>query len=312
MIMNPRPNAPEILQGRDPSVVVRSRLRGALGALAVGLVAAACPGERPIRVPPPDASAPDTARPAATSDDVAARVLCDGSGDARLVYANRGGGPSEPGFSFAGAYGHEFFVIDGTCRYWVQGHYINGIRAGTLDAAAAADIARRLHHADFASLPSNNGAPCPDASVRGLSDGSHKVFCQCTCAQDAPPPVRDVFAALAQIKQQLLQGAAADVPLRIIAVESEAQPTVTPLAWPLAWSPREVVVPLFPEPGENAGREIDAGADLTALRALRAMAAAKNVYGSIAVKTAGNEYFRVFPRDVAPPPVAAALAAFSF
>src|SRR5687768_9251333 len=59
-------------------------------------------------------------------DEGANDALCDGSAGARLVYLSDGGNVPTT-YSFTHAYGHSFFVVDGTCQYWAGEAYLKGI-----------------------------------------------------------------------------------------------------------------------------------------------------------------------------------------
>jgi hypothetical protein len=246
---------------------------------------------------------------AAPDTPLAKAALCDGSEDVRLLYVNRGGGPLEPAFSFYGAYGHEFFVITGRCQYWAGASGLSGIRSGTLDVAAADGIARKLHHADFASLPASSGQSCPDASVRGLSDGTRTVLCHCTCPTDGPPAVRETFTNLRAIQEQLVAGPAAELPIRVLAYATDDKPGSNDrsLSWPLSWSPAQVLADGQTAPAPDAGRLVSPVAELAALRTLRTTAMQQSMYNAVRVKTGTNEIYRVYLRDEAPAAVARAL-----
>jgi hypothetical protein len=269
----------------------------------VALLAVAC--ARTEALPPGSDAA------AAPVDVAPARVLCDGSAGPRLVYANRGGFVSQE-FRFYSAYGHEFFVITGDCRFWAGADYLKGIRTGTLDAAAAATVASQLHHADFASLPASSGMDCPDASVRTLGDGARAVDCHCTCPQDGPPAVREVFTNLSDVLSRLLAAPAAELPIRVMAYPRDGKPGPTDpvLAWPLPWSPAEGVPAMLPTP--DSGKLVTAPEELTALRALRMMAVQKMMFGGLPVETAAKQEFVVYPRDEAPTAVVQALDGLGF
>lgn len=239
----------------------------------------------------------------------AAEPLCDGSATARLTFIN-GGGFVRSDYAFVGAYGSEFFVIDGGCRYWVGAQYLAGIRTGTLSGAAADQIGRRLHRAQFASLGQYGGRGCPDASTRTLSDGVNRVSCTCDCDYQSPPAYIEAFNNLSIVHRELMEGATpASLPMRVLALADEVRtnPAVT---WPLAWSPREVLVTPDHRFAPDSGRLVTDAADLTALRTLRAGALGLTPYADgVKVKDEAGDLFLIMPRDQAPAAVEAALAA---
>lgn len=261
---------------------------------------------------PADAAKADAAPADATRGDVAPDVaparLCDGSGSVRLVFANHGGGPLWSTFSFSGAYGHAFFVVDGSCRYWAGQAFLRGIRTGTLTQPRADAIARELHYAAFERLKAFSGRACPDASTRTLSDGTHRVSCTCDYSHQAPAEYTEAFARVQGVLTELFDGGAqADLPIRVIATEPEGGGAV--LTWPLGWSPADVLVPLQPNPPANAGRLVTDAAEVRQLRTLRASFPNLDHPMGIKVRDAGGRTFSVYPRDDAPATVAAAIVA---
>ena len=247
-------------------------------------------------------------------DATAAVRLCDGSVGPRLVYLNGGGGPLWPTFSFSGAYGHAFFVIDGTCHYWVGESYLKGIRTGVLLPARADQIAADLHVRDFARLKGVTGLPAPDAGTRSLGDGVNVVNCTGDCTLQSPnlptpPEYQQAFQRLQGIFDELWAGGTpAMLPIRVIATEPDLDGG-QPVAWPLTWSPGEVLVGLQSNPPPTAGRLITSGTELAALRQLRQAAAERNAGGfGIKVRDAADRLFLVLPRDEAPAAVVQALS----
>jgi hypothetical protein len=245
--------------------------------------------------------------PDAGGDRAAAGPLCDGTTAPRLVYLNSGGGPLPPSFSFSGAYGHAFFVIDGTCRYWAGEAYLRGIRTGMLDPRRADAIADELHRADFARLAPYTGRSCPDASTRTLSDGTSHVRCTCDCACNAPAEYTAAFGRVDAIFAELYaQGGPADLPIRVIAIASGQQSTTAP-PWPLPWSPAEVAVAADASPPPSSGRLVTDATELMSLRQLRDRSTSSSL--GIEVRDAANALFLVLPRDEAPATVTSGLAA---
>jgi hypothetical protein len=260
----------------------------------------------------PDAAPGDAAD--AGGDAAAAAPLCDGSAGPRLIHINTGGGPLWPTFSFSGAYGHAFFVIDGTCHYWVGQSYLEGIRAGVLTPARADQIAADLHVAAFARLKDVGSLAAPDASTRVLSDGVNAIRCTGDCtrqAPNAPTPLdfQQAFQRLQGVLEDLFtKGTPATLPIRVIATEPDFD-SAQPVAWPLTWSPSEILVGGLSNPPPGAGRLITSGSELTALRQLRQAAADRNATNfGIKVRDAADKQFLVLPRDEAPAAVVQALA----
>ena len=258
----------------------------------------------------PADTGPDTAD--AGGDATAAVRLCDGTVGPRLVHLNTGGGPLWPTFSFSGAYGHAFFVIDGTCRYWVGGSYLKGIRTGLLLPARADQIAAELQVAAFARLKGTSSLAAPDASTRLLSDGVNVIGCTGDCTQSptgsTPTEYQQAFQRLQGILDELFTtGTPAMLPIRVIAVEPDfdSGPVV---AWPLTWSPSEIMVGALSNPPPSAGRLITSATELTALRQLRQTAADRGGGFGIKVRDAADKLFSVLPRDEAPAAVVQALA----
>ena len=159
--------------------------------------------------------------------DAAAAGLCDGTAGARLVYLNTGGGPLWPTFSFSGAYGHAFFVIDGTCHYWAGESYLKGIHTGVLLPAQADKIAADLHFGAFARLKGTTSLAAPDASTRILSDGTNSIGCTGDCTlqtptQPTPAEFQQAFQRLEAIFRGLFDnGTSAALPIRVIATDPD-------------------------------------------------------------------------------------------
>jgi hypothetical protein len=345
-----RPRWDSVLFGRpDPDVTGRACVLWAIPVLALALLlGAACSdskgagadavADRPADSasagdvspdrPPVDAG-PDTADASGGSDvqpdvqvdlgsgdvapDAATARLCDGTAGARLVYLNTGGGPLWPTFSFSGAYGHAFFVIDGTCHYWAGESYLKGIHTGVLLPAKADQIARDLHFGEFARLTGVTSLAAPDASTRILSDGTNSIRCTADCTlqtptQPTPVEYQQAFQRLDKIFRDLYDdGTSAALPIRVIATDPDfdSGPAV---AWPLSWSPSEVLVSLQSNPAPSAGRLITSATELATLRQLRqTTAAARPGAFAIKVRDAADKQFSVLPRDEAPAVVSSGL-----
>jgi len=241
------------------------------------------------------------------AEDSANALLCDGSSGARLVYSDDGGNVPTT-YSFSHAYGHSFFVVDGSCRYWAGEEYLKGVRTGTLTPERASGIARDLHYSQFARLKAYTGSDCPDATTRTLSDGTNNVRCTCDCRDQTPVEYQQAFSRLDGVFRQLFDaGAPAELPIRVIATD-QTHPDYTAAAWPLTWSPREVLWNGTTRPSPSAGRLVTEAMELTALRMLRQAVVDRYAHNfAVKVSDAGSE-FMVFPRDEAPAGVADALA----
>jgi hypothetical protein len=226
-------------------------------------------------------------------------ALCDGSASPRLAYVVSGGGQPYPGVPFTNAYGYEFFVIDGGCHYWAGGDYAKGIRTGTLTAAAAADISRRLHLGELARLKGCSPRPVFDAPAVLLGDGVDTVSAGCE-APGAPAGYAETWANLPGVFQQLLAGGPAELPVRVAAIADEFPRDPQPAQpWTLSWSPQEIVAELSAlEPG--SGRLVSAPGELPALRMLRAHVPKDTYPNGVRVRDATGASFLVFPRDEAP------------
>ena len=234
--------------------------------------------------------------------------MCDGSSTARLTYQVAGGGLAYPEYHFTGAYGHQFFVIDGTCRYWVGEDYDKGIRTGTLSSAAEEDISKRLHWADFHRLKQPcrpGGIPHTPAII--LSDGVNKVSGDCD-ESSAPEGHVEAFTNVAKVLEQLMAGGVqAALPIQVVSIADiwPAQPVVP---WTLSWSPREVLAD-YHSLTPDAGRVVTDAGEVSALRALRTRILPPGLPRATKVQEAAGDVFLILPRDVAPSNVVDALAA---
>jgi hypothetical protein len=235
---------------------------------------------------------------------VATEPLCSGGAEARLSYLVEGGFVAEA-YSFYGAYGHSFFVIDGACHFWVGGDPLVGVKSATLTVEQADSIAKETHFGEIPALAAHPDTDsCPDAGNALLGAAGKAINCTCGCEGKLPPAIGEAFARAREIHTGLVtSGAASDGPLRAAAAavaddpKSAAPPGKT-LAWPLPWSPATIAF------GDSitvdAGKLIDAEADRMALRQLRSMAAALGTTPSIHVRTADGALFDLYVRDEPP------------
>jgi hypothetical protein len=267
-----------------------------LGALAL---AASCAG-----APTDEGAAPD------------GKMLCDGSGGVRLTYLVQGGHVDQD-YEFHGAYGHAAFVIDGQCHYWAAASPLLGLRTGVLEAAAATEIARKLHWGSLATLSKQrDGESCPDAGDALIGDGASTINCTCGCDPKLPAATKEAFANVGAIHESLMaKGAAFDGPLRALTVliDPASVPKATTsdsrvLAWSLPFSPAELLLQ-----GEmtsrDSGKAIESSADRAELRKLRTQAIPLQTSPGFFVRASDGAVYRAYARDEAPAPVVSALAA---
>ena len=132
--------------------------------------------------------------------------ICDGSGDARLVYAALQGFANY-GSAFAGWYGDRYLVIDGTCRYWVGGESLRGLRSGTVDADMGRALSEQLHFGRYAAVEAEPEEICEDAGLSFLADSSGSMSTSYCGIEEQPRVLREAFQRVPSVAEQLDVGA---------------------------------------------------------------------------------------------------------
>lgn len=246
-----------------------------------------------------------------TTGGTTAATLCDGSDQARLGFI-AGGGFVDSAFSFYGAYGHSYFLVDGMCRFWAGGDPLVGLRTGALTAEQADRIARETH---FAEIPALSAHPdtesCPDAGDNRLGTPGKTINCTCHCDTNLPKAIGEAFTNAREIHTDLMTwGAAYDGPLRAAArllgtIPKSTPPPAKTLDWTLPWSPATIA--FGDQITADSGKPIDTAEDRLALRQLRAAAAALMTSPNIYVRMPDDQNFAVFARDEPPAGVSQAI-----
>jgi hypothetical protein len=275
----------------DRNVQLASLGRAAGCLAAVWLTLAGCDGAgRALPEGAGDRGAPDAAP--------AAFRLCNGGSDAELTFLTGGGGRPRAFHSFYAANGELLLVIDGSCRYWAGEHYTRGLRTGQLSEAQAAAIARDARLGELSVIATDTGTPYPDGSGYTIATRTQIAYCSGSCKRAENQKVYD---HLLRIQRELFDaGEPAPVPIQVVATAGNASGR-TPLSWTLPWSPAEVIVSA--DAGALAGRLVTDAAEVAYLRGLREQIER----WSVVLVAVDGQPFHVYPRDVAPPAVAAAI-----
>jgi hypothetical protein len=119
--------------------------------------------------------------------------LCDGTNAVRLLYEVYGGFGTQTD-QFSSVYGSTFFFIDGSCHFYVSETSVHGVRTGTLNTAAAAQLSADLGWSkldEWRDYGTRGDQGCPDAPVSLLAKQNVALRCVCGCDPGAPAGLAD-------------------------------------------------------------------------------------------------------------------------
>ena len=255
--------------------------------------------------------------------------LCNGTDQIRLGLLSSPGSFSVASYAFKYPFGGGLAVVDGRCRYFVDGPRLGGIRSGVLDEPTARALAdevgfHRLAEWQKQIESKSQSGGCFDGGSSIIRGPSASVSCMCSsCGADAPDGLQQAMEARQRWWTRLYdQGSPLSGPLR---VATERENFVTSgtvdwmiLAWPMSWPASQALattVPITMSSGAltfsaDAGLLIEDAADAATLRALRDRARVIPAVSDINVMD-GDAGFRVYVRDELPDDVSEAIRAFS-
>ena len=162
--------------------------------------------------------------------------MCDGSAELRFVYQTAGGGQTLTPYYFTEPHGHEFFAIDGKCRYYVERDYMRGVMSGTLTSEDAEQLSTDMHWNEldaWVDLKAQGG--CFDASTSTLTKPHAAVGCFCGCESEPMALVEAMTNTTQWMEKLLSEGEPLDGPVSAaIDLASHGGPIEQPVFdWPL-------------------------------------------------------------------------------
>jgi hypothetical protein len=278
-----------------------------------GLLLAGCVGS----TEPASPSAPDAGDVADATPDAAplpvdsSRLLCDGRPGSQLWFLSGLGGWSPQGVDLlARQHGDGYFVIDGSCNYWVSS--AAGVLAtgwtGHLDDAQRDAIERDLHYQSLAAMGDQWCEAFPDGGFSLVGDDAAQVRCGGPYLPGTPSEVAAMFDAIGSTMETLRSaGVPQTGPIRLYLthVRPESQIDRAPVDWPLAIDPESLTVedpgldvPEEPFPSPSLIDDLD---DAAALRAAKAADQAGAQYAqSTLMRGPDGTLYWMNARDVLP------------
>jgi hypothetical protein len=257
------------------------------------------------------ADVPDTEAPARLPAPTGG--VCDGSGGLRLVVATQYGASGPDYFGFAYEFGGEFLVIDGSCHFYAQSDYRRGVVEGQLTPERILEIMRSIALSDAPDqVATPSGCSTRDYD-RLIATPTHSLRCRCDACATSSAATAAMQQAASWIRLLAESGTPSAGPVRASARpngpadQAVAQQDPPPSAWPLVRTLQSVPGLIATDWSTAHGARF-AGADATALRALRsAMSAASP--SLIHVQDCAQSYGLLI-RDELPSAVAQELRAF--
>jgi hypothetical protein len=128
--------------------------------------------------------------------------ICDGSSDVRLAFGTISGFANY-GSAFAGRYGDQYLVIDGSCRYWVGGESLLGLRTGVLDARRGLELSEQLHFGRYAQVQPEPEDVCADAGIALLRDATGTLSTTYCGIESQPRVLREALQRAPELAQRL-------------------------------------------------------------------------------------------------------------
>lgn len=131
--------------------------------------------------------------------------ICDGSEDARLVYAMTPGF-GNPGDRFTAVNGDRYLVVTGQCEYVIGDDTLKGMRRGVLEPATADELSSRLHFGRYVQAADFLGTQCPEGAIAVLADTAASLV-DIGCGDEAAPQVwqeafREIWLLYMQLEDQ--------------------------------------------------------------------------------------------------------------
>ena len=242
--------------------------------------------------------------------------ICDGSSDVRLAFGTIGGFASY-GSAFAGRYGDQYLVIDGSCRYWVGGESLLGLRTGVLDAQRGLELSEQLHFGRYAQVQPEPEQVCPDAGIALLRDATGTLSASYCGLEEQPHVLREALQRAPGLAERLRdEGDAASGATTVLALRDAGLPPNGPEqrvvgAWTSDLDLDAGAITFLDlarglEPG--AGLLIEDDETLGLLAALRAAELRRDPNAlDLRVQDAGARQFQLLVRDEPPAAVRDAL-----
>jgi hypothetical protein len=233
-----------------------------------------------------------------------ADVLCDGSDDMRLSLTISGGLVFQS-YQFTNPFGSRFLFVDGHCRYYASGDYLQGNVSGTLSADQAEQLAEAIGWSMIESWSAVSESPnCADGGYTALVKPGFETGCVCFCDAATAPPGKAAAIARVPVWIDMLVEQGTPLLASVSALANEFDPAgAATRPWPLDRAMAEIEL-LIREPGELPGARFDDASEAQQLRDLRAQMQT----GLLLVTDAGSDYV-LYVRDDLPDDVAAAASA---
>lgn len=232
----------------------------------VSLLAVGCAGGRP--------ATGTTVDGASDGSSVGAGGLCDGTERLRLRVDYEGGGQEVTASYVRVENGYQFFMVDGICRYWIGGSWVDEIESrdrpvltGTLGTVEAMNLESALPLARVAELADCTGPRPADAGERVIRVEGASARCPGGAGTRFDAAWTGVGALVTRLRPQ---ARAAEGAIHVSAVSADPPPgTRAPYAWPLTAAVDSFFVDTGP--GNPSGRShlVTNPMDAAALRALR-------------------------------------------
>jgi hypothetical protein len=253
----------------------------------------------------------DTDAAPAGRDAAPPRELCDGSTDIRLV-STLYGGAVDLTYAFTNPYGHQFFVVDGQCQFYVSFSFNLGVFGGVLDRAQAEQLATEIGFGKLDQWSGKYGMGCPDSSPYLLASATGDVSCNCGC-EGLPPGAGEALSSASEWMQRLQDlGEPLDRAVRAVATMGYETGRPPAVDWPLARALADISGLLFERntvPEESA--LFDARQDVGPLLELRRKVwMGRTDRAPYALVQDGTGFYELYMRDELPSKYETALPKF--